>query len=95
MTAAKRATEGQQDKMSILYSYLSGPDFRHRVQGIVEAFMTLRQDLEREKTAIQKLWAKREKHSTLPPRAPPAFMATSAASSAPAFRKSRRSNSHS
>jgi hypothetical protein len=61
IAAAKRATEGQQGKMEILYNYLSGPEFRHRVEGIVEAFITLRQDLETEKRAIQKIWAKREK----------------------------------
>ncbi len=61
VAAAKRATEGRQEKMDLLYNYLSGPEFRHRVEGIVEAFMTLRQDLEIEKRAIQKIWAKREK----------------------------------
>ncbi len=61
IAAAKRATEGQQGKMEILYNYLSGPEFRHRVEGIVEAFMTLRSDLEAEKRAIQRIWAKREK----------------------------------
>jgi hypothetical protein len=47
--------------MDILYHNLSGPEFRHRVEGIVEAFATLRDDLEAEKRAIQKSWAKREK----------------------------------
>jgi hypothetical protein len=31
------------------------------VEGIVEAFVTLREDLESEKRSTQKLWAKREK----------------------------------
>ncbi len=61
VAAAKRALEGRQGKMEILYNYLSGPEFRHRVEGIVEAFVTLREDLEAEKRATQKLWAKREK----------------------------------
>lgn len=58
---AKRALEGRQGKMEILYNYLSGPEFRHRVEGIVESFVTLREDLEAEKRATQKMWAKREK----------------------------------
>lgn len=61
VATAKRAIEGRQGKMEILYNYLSGPEFRHRVQGIVEAFMTLREELEAEKRAIQRIWAKREK----------------------------------
>jgi hypothetical protein len=31
------------------------------VEGIVEAFVTLREELETEKRSIQKIWAKREK----------------------------------
>jgi hypothetical protein len=61
VAAAKRAAEGRHDKMEFLYGYLSGQEFRHRVEGIVEAFTTLREDLETEKRAIQKSWAKREK----------------------------------
>ena len=47
--------------MEILYNYLSGAEFRHRVQGIVEAFVTLREDLEGENRAMQRIGAKREK----------------------------------
>lgn len=61
IAAARRTVEGRQDKMELLYSYLSGQEFRHRVEGIVEAFVTLRADLEAEKRATQKMWAKREK----------------------------------
>ena len=32
-----------------------------RVEGIVEAFVTLREDLEAEKRSTQRVWAKREK----------------------------------
>ena len=59
--AAKRALDGRHDKMEVLYKYLAGAEFRHRVEGIVEAFVTLREDLEAEKRATQLRWAKREK----------------------------------
>lgn len=59
--AAKRALDGRHDKMEVLYKYLSGQEFRHRVEGIVEAFVTLREELETEKRATQLRWAKREK----------------------------------
>ena len=52
---------GRTDKMELLYTYLSGPEFRHRIEGIVEAFVTLRQELEAEKRATQRMWAKRDK----------------------------------
>jgi len=38
VAAAKRSLDGRNDKMEVLYSYLSGQEFRHRVEGIVEAF---------------------------------------------------------
>jgi len=61
VAGAKAAAQGQHGKMELLYNYLSGSEFRHRVEGIVEAFMTLRDDLESEKRAMQRAWAKREK----------------------------------
>ncbi len=36
-------------KMKVLYEYLTGNEFKHRVEGIVEAFGTLQDDIEREK----------------------------------------------
>ena len=61
VAAAKRSLDGRHDKMEVLYKYLSGQEFRHRVEGIVEAFVTLREELEAEKRATQLRWAKREK----------------------------------
>ena len=59
--AARRAVEGRHDKMEVVYDYLSGPEFKGRVTAIVESFTSMREDLEGEKRAVQKLWAKREK----------------------------------
>ena len=60
LTIARQATEGQQTKMELLYSYLTGPRFRQRVQAIVEAFSSMKEDLDKEKKAITKQWAKRD-----------------------------------
>ena len=57
---ARQAGEGQQTKMEMVYDYLTGPRFRQRVQAIVEAFSTMKDDLDKEKKAITKQWAKRE-----------------------------------
>jgi hypothetical protein len=59
--SARRSADGKQTKMELLYNYLAGQEFRHRVEGIVESFVTLKQDLEAEKRAMQRIWAKREK----------------------------------
>lgn len=58
---AKFSLEDKQEKMGLVYNYLSGSEFRQRVEAIVEAFQSMKQDLEKEKAAYAKMWAKREK----------------------------------
>ena len=60
LALARQSTEGQQTKTEMIYQYLTGPRFRLRVEAIVEAFSTMQEDLDKEKRAIMKQWAKRE-----------------------------------
>jgi hypothetical protein len=60
LAVARQANEGQQTKTEMVYQYLTGPRFRQRIQAIVEAFSSMQEDLDREKKAITKQWAKRE-----------------------------------
>jgi len=60
VASARQASEGQQTKTEMIYQYLTGPRFRQRVQAIVEAFSSMQEDLDKEKKAITKQWAKRE-----------------------------------
>ncbi len=52
---------GKKEKMEIAYNYLTGQEFRNRVEAIVESFIAMKEDLEAERRAMQKIWAKREK----------------------------------
>src|SRR5438874_1498573 len=60
VASARQASEGQQTKMEMDYQYLTDQRFRQRIQAIVEAFSSMREDLDRERKAITKQWAKRE-----------------------------------
>lgn len=60
VACVRLASEGQQTKMEMIYNYLTGPRFRQRVQALVEAFSSMKEDLDREKKAITRQWAKRE-----------------------------------
>lgn len=60
LAMTRQASDGQQTKMEMVYHYLTGPAFRQRVQAIVEAFSLMHEDLNKEKKAILKQWAKRE-----------------------------------
>ncbi|MDH2918855.1 MAG: DUF2130 domain-containing protein [Sideroxydans sp.] len=57
---SRQSSEGQQTKTEMVYQYLTGPRFKHRVEAIVEAFSSMQEDLDKERKAIMKQWAKRE-----------------------------------
>lgn len=57
----KSSIEGKDEKMEILYNYLSGPQFKNRVENIVSAFTGMKDELEKEKRAMQRIWSRREK----------------------------------
>lgn len=59
--AARQAQLGKAGKMEQLYEYLTGAEFRQKIEGIVDAFTNMRKDLEAERTAMERIWAKREK----------------------------------
>lgn len=60
ISLARQSSEGQQTKTEMIYQYLTGPRFRQRVEAIVEAFSTMQEDLDKERKAIMRQWAKRE-----------------------------------
>lgn len=60
LTAARQAGEGQQTKMEMVYQYLTGPRFRHRIEAVVEKLSDMQADLEKERKMMMRLWAKRE-----------------------------------
>jgi len=57
--ASKQAQEGMKTKSEEVYAYVTGPQFRHRVEALVEAFTTMQDDLATEQKAVQRQWAKR------------------------------------
>jgi len=58
----KTSNEGKEQKMEMLYAYLTSEQFRQRVEMIVESFTKMRDDLIQEKQAMEKIWSKREKN---------------------------------
>jgi hypothetical protein len=58
---AHAAADGKHEKMEFLYRYLSGDQFRRRIEAMVEAFAALQTGLNRERTAMERIWKEREK----------------------------------
>jgi hypothetical protein len=57
----KLFSENKNEKMELVYNYLTGIEFRQRVEAIAETFISLKDDLDKEKRLFAKIWAKREK----------------------------------
>ena len=57
----KCASEGKDEKMEMMFSYLSGDEFRQRVEALVETFESMHLQLHRERRAMERLWKEREK----------------------------------
>lgn len=64
VTIARGHREGAREKMELLYEYLTGNEFRQRVQLVVGAFRSLREELDKERTYMTQKWNKREKQIT-------------------------------
>jgi hypothetical protein len=56
LATTRNAQVGQQSKMEQIYNYLTGPRFRQRLEGIVEKFGELKDDLEKERKFMIRSW---------------------------------------
>ncbi len=61
VTFARTATEGKSEKMELVYQYLSGDEFRQKVEAIVDTFVGMQEQLDREKRAYARIWKERDK----------------------------------
>ncbi len=61
VNSEKKSQENKGDKMELLYNYLTSQEFKLHVEGIVEGFTQMHTDLQKEKNAMQRIWANREK----------------------------------
>lgn len=62
ISMAKRATEGKKGKSELIFSYLSGTEFRLRIEAIVDAFTNMQAETEKEKRYFSNKWARDEKN---------------------------------
>ena len=59
LAQARHAAIRKHDTLELLYRYLSGVEFRQRVEAVVEAFNAMRHDLDQERRAAERQWARR------------------------------------
>jgi hypothetical protein len=61
LALARRSAENRGDKMKLVYDYLTAPEFRNRVTGIVESLIDMQKGLESEKRAMNTVWRRRDR----------------------------------
>jgi hypothetical protein len=55
----RQVQAGMRTKSEEVYGYVTGPQFRRRVEALVEAFTNMTEDLAAERKAMERQWAKR------------------------------------
>jgi hypothetical protein len=60
MQKLRIANSGRNEKMELVYNYVCSPQFAQRMRALYDGFVTMREELEAEKAAIQRIWKKRE-----------------------------------
>ena len=61
LARVKSLNTGKDAKLEAIYQYLTGAEFKQKVQTIIESFSYMNEDLQREKRVMTKMWSKREK----------------------------------
>ena len=56
----RQANVGRDEKIEQLYNYVASPAFAQRMRTVLETFATMQSELESEKRALQRIWAKRQ-----------------------------------
>jgi len=59
LARTRAAAMHKEEKLELLHRYLSGVEFRQRVEAVVEAFTAMRHDLDQERRAAERQWARR------------------------------------
>jgi hypothetical protein len=59
LARTRTAAMHKEEKLELLHRYLSGVEFRQRVEAVVEAFTAMRHDLDQERRAAERQWARR------------------------------------
>jgi hypothetical protein len=57
----RKAGQGKDEKMEVVFNFLTGPEFRNRVQAITETFINMQIDLDKERLVYERQWKQREK----------------------------------
>ena len=59
--AINASHDNKEEKMDLLYKYITGDEFRNRLEAVTEGFRNVRETINKERIFMEKMWAEREK----------------------------------
>lgn len=57
----KELSVGKNERIESLYRYITSAEFAQKIESMMETYSQMQNTLEKEKVAVQKIWAQREK----------------------------------
>ena len=60
LNSVKESMKGQDEKMNAVMEYLTGSQFKSRFENIISAFVSMKDELDKEKRAMLRIWSRRE-----------------------------------
>lgn len=61
LSQTKALQVGKNEKIESLYRYITSSEFAQKIDSMMETYLSMQKTLEKEKLALQKIWAQREK----------------------------------
>lgn len=61
VSEVRQSEENKGEKMHMLYNYLTGVEFRQHMEAVVEAFISMKGSITKERVQMEKMWKEREK----------------------------------
>jgi hypothetical protein len=53
--------DNKEDKLNLLYNYITGDEFRNRLEAVTEGFRNVKETINKERIFMEKMWSEREK----------------------------------
>ncbi len=62
LQAVRAASKVSNEQLQVIFNYLTGTDFKNRVEAMVESLLEMSQDIAKERVVAERNWVKREQH---------------------------------
>jgi len=61
ITLTRNSANGLEERMQVLHQFLTGSEFKQRMEAIIQTFIGMQNELESEKRSFKRIWSRRQK----------------------------------